>query len=632
MRLFCKTNISMRAALQSVFPRVRFVFIYWLTWVAFFELCRLLFIASNYKQVKEAGAAEVAKSLLYGLRMDFSAAAYITVLVALAVSLSVYSSFFRKANFYQVYTAVVLLLVLLIVFADVGLFKAWGYRVDATVLKYFANPKEVWASVSHLPIAGISLLWLVLYASLLLVFRHLLRKQLPLLSGNYLRVVSFLTVLGLTASLILPIRGGVQLAPLNQSSVYYSQNNFANMAALNASWNLLRSASRKGNNSVNPFIVADAKQVEAVVDSLLQKSSSAEELLLQTNDSTPTNVILIVWESFTSKAINLNVEGKAITPGFNQLIKEGIYFSNIYATGDRTDKGIVGILSGYPAQPTTSIVKEPVKASSLPMLSTSFKDHGYHTAFFYGGELEFANMKAYLLQGKYDQFTTINDFEKKDQNSKWGAHDAVVADRLKSYLQEVQQPFFTTWLTLSSHEPYEIPATPLLSGEDDEAKFLSSLNYSDQVVGDFVQFAKTQNWWSNTLIVIVADHGHRLPVSTDKAKDFHIPILMLGGVVKRPFKSIDSVGSQTDVAATILQQLNMPADNFTWSRSLMQAGRMPWAYFTFNNGFGWVQPQKIMVWDNVGNRTIQQSGNISPSDVYSGRAMQQAAFQDFLDR
>ncbi len=614
-----------------MFSRVWFVIKYWLCWVAFFEVARFIFLTANFAQVQLAGFGESLLSLWFGLRMDLSTAAYISLPIALFTTLSVYVRFFMKAILYQIYTALVLFLLLIIVFADIGLFKAWGFRIDATALKYLTNPKEVWASISHLPIFWIVLVLVLTFAGSVIWSTKLLQRWCYQLKPAAKKLLSFILLLFLTASFILPIRGGLQLAPLNQSSVYFSQSNFANQAALNASWNLLRSFSRRANNSTNPFVVADTSRVNRLVDSVF-KTGSGNIDLLAVPDANQPNVIIIVWESFTSKALGLTVNGKEITPGFNRLVKEGVYFSNIYATGDRTDKGIVGILSGYPSQPTTSIIKEPTKAATLPMLSKSLKTAGYETSFHYGGELEFANMKAYLLQGSFNRFVTVTDFDSKDKNSKWGAHDGVVMQRLQQDLKQLPQPFFSTWLTLSSHEPYEIPTSPILQSADDASKFLSSLHYTDSVVTSFVTHAQLQSWWRNTLLVIVADHGHRLPIAKTKQDDFKIPLLFLGGAIKTPGLVIDKIGSQTDLAATLLSQLKLPAAAFKWSSNLLDSTQRGLAFFTFNNGFGLIRPGKQLVFDNIGKRPISQSGLVSEQDIFLGKSIQQRAFQDYLDR
>lgn len=610
--------------------KILFIVKYWLAWIIFFELARLVFLIGNFSEFRQAGFDVVIPSLWYGLRMDLSLSAYLVLPVALCMTLSGGLPFCKKPLIYIVYTSILLFFVSVILMVDIGLFQAWGSRIDSTPLKYLSNPKEAWASVNHLPVTTIGIAFLIIYFLLALGSIRLLKNWVSLIPDASFKLLNTFFLLIITAFFVIPIRGGFQLAPLNQSSVYFSQNNFANLAALNAPWNFIHSVRQHSLNTENPFRFFSDSRSKLLADSLLGISKDYTRIL-DVNKDTPPNVIIIVWESFTKKAVGLQMGGKSITPGFNSLIGEGVYFSDIYATGDRTDKGIVGVLSGYPSQATTSIIKEPTKASKLPMLSKSFQESGYHTSFHYGGELEFANMKAYLLQGKFNQFVTISDFDKKDQNSKWGAHDGVVGKRLIDDINHSAQPFFSTWLTLSSHEPYEIPTTPILQQKDDVSQFLSSIHYTDSIVFDFVQQSKKQSWWKNTLVVIVADHGHRLPRSVHKPDDFKIPLLMLGGLIKRP-SIVSGIGSQTDIATTLLAQLDKDHQEFKWSRNLLDSTKMPWAFFTFTNGFGFIESQKKVVFDNVGKRVMEESGNIEERDIFFGKALQQAAFQDYMDK
>ncbi|MEO6537200.1 MAG: LTA synthase family protein, partial [Ferruginibacter sp.] len=427
---------------------------------------------------------------------------------------------------------------------------------------------------------------------------------------------------------IIPMRGGLQLSPLNQSSVYFSQNNFANLAAINAPWNFVYSVNHNIESSENPFEYLGKKQAAEIVQNLYSHQEATAKIL----SSLKKNTIIVVWESFTEKATHLKVEGHEITPGFNALKKEGIYFSNIYATGDRTDKGIVAVLSGYPAQPLTSIVKIPGKASKLPMLSLQFSENGYHTAFYYGGELEFANIKAYLLGGGFNKFISINDFNKQDQNSKWGAHDGVVMQKLLIDLNQQPQPFFYTWLTLSSHEPFETPVPQVLSGKDVTSLFLNSLHYTDSTLYDFVQQSKKEPWWTNTILVIIADHGHRLPETGKMQDDFKIPLLFLGGGLDTSGIVVDKIGSQIDLPSSLLWQLGLPDNSFQWSKNLFGSTTKSWAYFSFNNGFGFVQQGRSFLYDNVGKRIMENKGLITAEDINSGKALEQTSFQDYLDK
>lgn len=615
----------------GMFKRIIFVFTYWFGWLLFFEAARIAFLIANASNVEHAGLSTVLPSLWYGLRMDASMAAYLSIPVLVAVIFSIFIGWFGKPIFYKIYSAFILLVIMLLLFADIGLFKAWGFRLDDTVLKYMSSPREVWASVSHLPVFFIIAGFIILFTLLIFLSNKLLGKiNLPAMPLRQ-RFINLSLLLVLAGIMIIPLRGGLQLAPLNQSSVYFSNDNFANMVAINAPWNFMHAVTHHVDKNHNPFAFEDIANANATVDSILVQSGKTMQVI-DTGKLPKPNVLFIVWESFTAKALGLQVDGKMITPGINKLVNEGVYFSNIYASGDRTDKGIVAILSGYPSQPTTSIVKEPGKAAKLPSLGKYFIQQGYNSSFYYGGELAFANMKAYLLQGGFNKFVSIDDFEKKDQNSKWGAHDGIVMKRLQKDLQQSKQPFFTTWLTLSSHEPYEIPAKPLLAYNTDEAKFLSSLHYTDSVVYEFLMHAQQQAWWSNTIVVITGDHGHRLPVAVDKAADFHIPLLFLGGALDTAGIRVNKIGSQTGIAATLLAQLGNNPSAFPWSQNLLDSSTLPWALYNFNNGFGLVQPGGRFVYDNVGNRLVEQQGQVNPADLRVGRAVQQVYFQDYLDK
>lgn len=282
---------------------------------------------------------------------------------------------------------------------------------------------------------------------LLIGLSFLFQKIIALVHGPnhgrpWMQLFIFIPILGVC---FLGIRGGWQLAPINQSTVYFSNNHFANLAALNAPWNFFRTATRGDNNTENQFKFLTDDRAKALTDSLLPQHFQHHGLIKPQRPNP--NIIYLIWESFTTKVVNLSHEGKPVTPGFNQLAKEGIYFANAYATGDRTDKGLVTLLSAYLSQPTNSIIKSPAKAEKLPMLARHLGSMGYATNFYYGGEPEFANIKSYLLSGGFSYISGKDNYKSEQLNSKWGAHDGVVAGRILAELNKFREPFFTTWLT-----------------------------------------------------------------------------------------------------------------------------------------------------------------------------------------
>jgi phosphoglycerol transferase MdoB-like AlkP superfamily enzyme len=276
----------------------------------------------------------------------------------------------------------------------------------------------------------------------------------------------------------------------------------------------------------------------------------------------------------------------------------------------------------------------PHKTAHLPYLSADFNKAGYQTAFYYGGELEFANIKSYLLKGGYQKLVGKEQFEPEDMNSKWGAHDHVVFNRLLNDLNAnpADKPFFYTMFTLSSHEPFEVPVETVIGGSDEQSKFLNAMHYADRSLGSFIEEAKKQSWWQNTLVVIVADHGHRLPLidTDDPSKEFHIPMLWLGGALAQKNIVVDKLSSQIDIAPTLLSQLNMPYTQYRWGKDIFNPASRQFAYFVFNDGFGLLQPDKQLIFDNVGQQMI--SGNTGEEDLALGKSYLQMAYQDYLDK
>lgn len=608
--------------------KLKFIFLYYLTWVLFFELLRVIFLLYYSGNTSELSFSTILGTLWYGLRMDLSISAYILAPVCFFVLLALIIPFFRKRVIYLIYTSIILFFVVLLTICDLGVYTIWGFRIDATPLTFLSTPREAFASISHLPLFWIGLGFIVFYVLCIFAFRYVIRK-IFFDPQPRLRIVTALVVLVVMVALIIPIRGGLQLAPLNQSSVYFSSKNFANHAAINASWNFLHSVFSKDRSRKNPYQYATAERQKQVIDSLYNGSGPTPQLIKFSSD-TPTNVIVVIWESFTEKALHVMPEDQEITPQFNRLKQEGIYFSNLYACGDRTNKGVPAILSGYPAMPNTTIIHSPGKSARLKVLSQVFKEKGYSTPFFYGGEPEFANILSYLTHGGFDPIVGKSDFSKKDMNSKWGAHDGVVMDRVVEDLNKTKQPFFATWLTLSSHEPFETPVPSIFEGDGTEKQFLNSLHYTDQVLGEFIDRCSQQPWWKNTVVIITGDHGHRLPETGNPADDFRSPMLWLGGALFQKGIVVDKIVSQMDIAAMLAKQAGIPNTYFPFSKNSLDPTVKSWAYFCFNNGFGFVDSAGTVVFDNVGKQPIEQQGRAGASEIEAGKVMQQFTYEDFI--
>ncbi|MGR3809643.1 LTA synthase family protein [Jiulongibacter sp. NS-SX5] len=610
--------------------RIQFLFIYFGFWVVYFLCARFVFLVYHIDQTKLLTLETLAGVFWNGIRMDMSMAGYLSIIPFIWIT---FSNFIKKSIFESSlfgYTLVMVFVLTLIIVVDLEVFNVWDYRLDATPLNYLNTPKEAWASVSSSPVLRL----LISYILLLIVASYFVYRIIAnkMNSWNFTKKWRFIPwAFLLTLALIIPIRGGIGIAPMNQSTVYFSSNNFANISAVNACWNFFSSLVNKTYNKVNPYTYLPKEEIEKNLNELYLEQGKKYNILKPEVENP--NVLVLIWESFTEKVVDEKFDGKYVTPYFNRLKKEGVYFSNAYASGDRTDKGIVSVLSGYPAQPTYSIIKEPSKTQKLPILSKDFQNRGYNSEFYYGGETEFANIKSYLLTADFENIIDLDNFSEEQSDTKWGVHDELIFDKFLADHQSARKsPFFSTLLTISSHEPFDVPLdSTIFEGSDEQNLYLNSLYYTDQEFGRFIDSAKTQPWWQNSIVIVVGDHGHRLPETNSKSESFRIPLLWTGGAVKNS-TVVDDVVSQNDIAKSLLNILQMNSQAYQWSKDMFRTILPSWAFFSFNDGFGYVKNDIEILFDNIGKKEINISGNVSNDDLNKSKSLQQKYFQDYLDK
>ena len=594
-----------------------------LFWIAFFVVSRFAFLLYHLGQTTSLGIIDIATLNILGLRMDLAMASYWLILSGLLLAASVFTNSKIIYHLNNIIVTAFLFLSSAIVVADLELYKHWGFRMDTTPLMYARG--EGVASINPYSL----ILLLVIFAVLSILFlwiyyRHISKQFLHLIPIWYpWAIVMFLV----TAALFIPIRSSLSVAPLNTGVVYFHKTKvFPNHAGINVVWNFFYSALDKKHTYAKDFY--NPTESEALLKELVTSTGETASFI---NNSKP-NIIIVILESFTAKIIKPLGGLDSITPNINRLVHEGILFDNFYASGDRTDKGIVAILSGYPAQPLTSILKYPSKTESLPFIPKVANSLGYHTSFVYGGDIGFANMESYVNAAGFSHITEDDDFDASLDNSKWGVHDEFVFDRLLIECDSAINPFFKVMLSLSSHEPFDVPMKPVIKGNDDGTLFLNSCLYTDKSLGKFIEQAKQKSWWKNTWIIITADHGHRHP-NQEELKDkerFKIPMLWIGGAVAKQDTVISTFAGQTDIAKTLLAQLNASANEFQFSKNILSKNVKPFATYIFHNGYGYIDPKSENIYDFDFKNYIKQDGN--EDDLKFGKAYMQALFTDYNKR
>lgn len=594
---------------------------YALFWVVFFFIARIIFLVVNFSGAKAISLSDYPRMVLYGLHMDMSMVGYLTVISGLFFIVSSWIAP-KYTNRIAMWLMVVLLtLVSMVVISDSVLFRYWGFRMDATPLMYLKNPSEVYATMSLFQLIFAP----IIVAAFVFGWWWLYRRFIYQSSTIFVRL-PWWTFLLLSLNII-PIRGGFGIAPMNPGKCYFSNDNFTNQATVNVTFNLFYSLNKlKDTQKVYSFM--DQKEAQAIVDSLYAQSGNTSYILKTKRP----NVLVVIMESFVSTITHTLGNREGITPNLDRLMKEGVLFTHIYNDGQRSEKGLVSILSGYPAQTTTSIIKHNAKVLKLAMLPKDFKKLGYRTAYFHGGDIGFANMRTYLVSSDFDFIITQDNFTKAEQQSKWGAQDGFVFNRLRDSLNAVKKPFFYTFFTLSSHEPFDVPMKTVIPGNDDMSKFANSAYYSDMCLGKFIREAKQSKWWNNTLIILIADHGRGFTGHNDIIDDKRnqIPMLWLGGALNVKGVRVDNIGIQHDLAATLLSQLDLDHSKYPFSRNLLDKEAKSFGMFTFNNGFGYSEGGSLVVYDNVGGKFSLEK-NPTPQTKQRAKALFQVYNNHFVN-
>jgi phosphoglycerol transferase MdoB-like AlkP superfamily enzyme len=500
--------------------------------------------------------------------------------------------------------------------------------MDHTPLAYLKTPKEAVASASTVESVVAPLAAIIIAALFIYLYNKFIDKLFHDLKRVRYLIPSILFFIVMWAALIIPIRGGVGIAPINAGTVYFNENTFVNHTAINVVWNF-GSSVINGKPTKNPYGYSELDNANTLTSRLLENNEVTEKVL---KEGTP-NILFIVLESFGTALIGPLGGDSLTTPCFNSYIDRGILFNNIYASGNRTDKAMPAILNGYPAQPAESIMKEPKKTQSLPGIVKTLTADGYSSSFWYGGEINFANFNSFVINAGFREIVTMKNFDPENYNSKWGVHDDVLFEALKDSMQSVREPFVKVVLTLSSHEPFDVPMEPVFAGNDELTKFRNSIYYADKALGYFLDWASKSEWWKNTLVILVADHCRRnssdIPAYSEEI--FRIPMLWLGGALAKEGIKIEKFGSQTDIPLTILNQLKKDVD-FPFAKDLLSDGSNSFAFYTFNEGFGFITDSSKYIYDHkLGAPVVSEGRSPELAGVY-GKAYLQVLFDDFLKR
>ena len=605
--------------------RIAYISLYFFTVLLIFILQKPLFMLYNGSIEKGFGFADYMQVMVHGASLDAATAGYLTAFPFLLVLISIWFRKFPLKKILYGYYILAAALISIIFVVDMALYTFWGFKLDASVFLYIDSPKEALASVS----VGFILLRVLAILLLIALNSWVLLKITPsVLTATRKRIAGTAGMLLLGGVLFIIIRGGVTESTSNIGQVYFSNEPFLNHSAVNPDFSLLSSMG-KSQDFASEFNFFDEEKRAALFDGLYP-TTDGDSIIQVLNTKRP-NILIILMEGFGGAFVEPLGGLPDVTPHFNRLSKEGIFFTNCYANSFRTDRGTVCTFSGYLGLPTASVMKIPAKSRTLPAIAEGLSKAGYKTDFLYGGDINFTNMKSYLLSTGYQRLTANTDFFFFFQTSNaWGVNDDITFEYLYNQLRNRKEegPWHTAFLTLSSHEPFEVPYHRL------EDKIPNAFAYTDECLGKFIDRLKQTPAWKDLLVICLPDHGFYYPREGSNAmpRFYHIPLLWLGGAVKQPMQ-VDKIMNQTDLAATLLGQLGLEHTAFTFSRNVLGSDyKYPFAFYSFNNGFSFRDSTGVTVFDNNSGSILFDEPEADESRLDKGKAILQTVYDDLGNR
>lgn len=276
------------------------------------------------------------------------------------------------------------------------------------------------------------------------------------------------------------------------------------------------------------------------------------------------NVLLVIEESFGSIYVDGldNRGGESISPRLSALAADALFFTNIYATGNRTVRGLEALLASFPPIPGISTTR---RSGSEGMNSLAFllKHHGYATAFLYGGGAAFDNMGHYWSTIGFDRVLQQKDIRNAGFSTIWGVADEYLFTEALTRMDDMTArgaPVFLSLLTVSNHRPYVYPdgriaKDPKLKRKENAA------SYADWAFGDFVERARGRAWFDDTIFVFIGDHGPRVYGAAQvPVPSYRVPLVFYAPRHVQPARD-GTLGSSMDMAPTLLGLLGISYDS-----------------------------------------------------------------------
>ncbi|RXJ80203.1 sulfatase [Arcobacter sp. F2176] len=578
---------------------------YYLFFISIFFIGRFTLFLLYFNHFKNENV-NIWLTFLYGIKMDIMTTSIVLVIPLILLTLfpKIFSNFIDYLL--KIYFLIMISVTIFIEIATFPFMAQYDSRPNYLFIEYLEYPKEVFSML----IADYKLPLLFAFAVIFLFSYVYLKKCkdsfIEIFDINFFKRALFF--LPLAVILFMGIRSSFGHRPANNSDAMYSSNRILNEVTKNsmysigyAVYSMSKNSSkdiqkRYGKMNISEAISRVKKRLNIENTDSKYILSREEETHFKTQNTK--NIVIFVQESLGYQFVSSVGGEKGITPNFNNLSKEGILFKELYSNGTRSVRGLAGLTSGIFSIPGKGVVKRNKSQRDFFTIASLLKPLGYHSSFIYGGESRFDNMKSWYLGNSFDEVIDEEKFISPEFIGTWGVSDGDVVKRANEEYKKLyakKQKFVSVIFSTSNHTPFDFPdgKIELIKGEAKKS-VKNAIKYADYAIGKFINTAKNEKYYKDTIFLIAADHNVRVYGDDIVPVDmFHIPGLILGKDLKPSV--YDKLTTQPDLLATTLDLAGIKSIYPIMGHSIFSDKKVDLSLMQFNDRYALRHGNKVAI-------------------------------------
>lgn len=599
---------------------IRVILKVYLLSIIIFTIFRLiLFISALDKLGNSYQWTDILLSFLMGLRFDIVISSYLLILPFFLLTANLLYNRFNKVLskilFFLIFIS--FSIAFLVCAADIPYFHQFFSRFTISAFEWMNTPLFVLKMIVQEPSYW---LYIIPFAFAIYIFYKSLKKIIYNKLGNSKKpkyIIEFIISFFFFLLIILGIRGRTETkSPIRVGTAYFCNNPLLNKLGLNPNFTLIRSYLDSKIDYNQPIHLMDnqvaidniRKYLNIIgndtLNPLLRYEKSDTSLI---NGKRP-NIVLVLMESMSAGKMKRHGDKNNLTPFLDSLSKEGFYFENTYSAGIHTYNGIFSTLFSFPA----IFKKHSMKNTPIPEyngIANTLDNLNYSTIFFMTHDGQFDNVEGFLMANGFDRVISQKDYPSEEIKTALGVPDDYLfrfSIPILNKLNEKDKPFFAAFMTASDHGPRYIPDyfKPHSSNKEHQ-----SVEYADYSLHKFIEIAKKQKWFDNTLFVFIADHGAPIDATYDLSLDYnHVPLLFYAPKMIKENKVFSQMAGQIDVYPSIMGLLGLPFENNTLGINLFKYER-PYIYFNVDDKYGVIDKDWLLIVKNNGKSGLYKYQN-----------------------